>query len=77
MPTTTPAPDIDGATIAIGDKSNGLVLLVIDGPDGRTFDLEPIGAADVIDEGVAAIRLNRELAAKLATELFGLLTGRP
>lgn len=68
--------DIDGATIAIGDKENGVVLFVVDGPDGRTFDLEPVGAADVIDEGVAAIRLDRETAAQLAAELFTLLTDR-
>lgn len=71
---TAPTDINAGATITIGDEDNGLDLLVVDGPDGRTFDLIPLGAADVIDEGVAAVRLDRERAAALVTALQKLLT---
>lgn len=62
-------------TIVIGDASNGIELTVI--PDagndiGVTVDIEGRGSAVIANGG---LRLDTGLAAKLATELFTLLTG--
>lgn len=77
MATTTPTTDIRGASFVIDGGDGGIEVLVVDDPGtgARTFDLAPYGAADVIDEGVAAVRLDRDQAIALATALFELLTG--
>ncbi len=61
-------------TREIGTAFNGVDLLIGGTGSELVIDLLSTGIADVRDEGLA-IRLDRGLAAKLATELFGLLTG--
>jgi len=71
MTTTTAEPH----TVEIGSRDNGVDLVVVDAPDGRTIDVLPVGRADALDEGMG-LRLDRALAAQLATSLFELLTDR-
>lgn len=69
-----PTTDKTTRTLQIGDDSNGLVLLVVGAGADQAIDIDGSGAADLRDED-GGIRLDRDLAARLATELFSLLTG--
>lgn len=61
-------------TIAVGDEDDGLVVTVIpaSGDEPMRIEIEGRGPAVIADGG---IRLDRGLAAVLAAELFGVLTG--
>lgn len=75
MITTTRTTNDEGvSTVAIGDESDGFDLTVIPSDESGPLRIEVEGfGAAAIDGGV---RLTHELAAKLATELFTLLTDR-
>jgi hypothetical protein len=68
----TAAVDAATRTAEIGDAENGVDLLIAGEGDRLAVDLAGVGSADIVDEGVAAIRLDRTLAAKLATVLAEL-----
>lgn len=60
--------------VKVGDDSAGISLLVVNDGGDVSVALAPVGAADVTDEGVAAIRLDAVLGRRLATALLTLLS---